>query len=101
MLDDNTFYLESIDEKWRRSYKFKGQGLKGETLAKSNINSVERIQYMIDKKIPVSPPKEVKSFHKMSIDYRREFVSKNLDAPVKENLLINGGIESEMGDKII
>jgi hydroxymethylglutaryl-CoA reductase len=56
---------------------------------------------MIDKKIPVSPPKEEKSFHKMSIDCRREFVSKNLNAPLNDNLLKNGGIDSEQGDKII
>jgi hypothetical protein len=71
--------LEGIDEKWRRAYKIKA--LEGESLVKSNINAIERINN-IDKRIPVSLPKEEKSFHKMSIEGRRAAVSKNLKEPV-------------------
>lgn len=69
MLSDHTFYLEEIDEKWRRFYKLKKAEHK--MLAKQNISSLHRIENMIEKRIPrvealKSLPKEqVKSFHKM------------------------------------
>lgn len=65
LIADNTFYLEAIDDKWRRSYKLKQ--LQGETLVKNNISAIERIN-MIDKLIPIT---QEKSFHKMSINDRR------------------------------
>jgi hypothetical protein len=68
-LADNTYYLEAIDDKWRRSYKLKG--LQAESLAKNSISAVERINN-IDKRIPIPEIKEEKkSFHKMSVEGRR------------------------------
>lgn len=57
-LTDHTYYLEEIDEKWRRFYKLK----KGEKkmFVKENIRALERIESMIDKRIPkVDAPKSL------------------------------------------
>lgn len=98
LLAENTFYLDAIDEKWRRVYKFKQ--LQPQALVKSNINAIERINN-IDKRIPISPPKEEKSFHKMTIDDRREVIQKHISSNLDQSLLESGGINSEQGDKII
>ncbi|XP_031472500.1 uncharacterized protein LOC116244767 [Nymphaea colorata] len=95
LIADNTFYLEAIDDKWRRSYKLKQ--LQGETLVKNNISAIERINN-IDKMIPIT---QEKSFHKMTINDRREVIQRKLNDSLDHSLLESGGIDSEQGDKII
>jgi 3-hydroxy-3-methylglutaryl CoA synthase len=78
LLADNTFYLEAIDEKWRRVYKLKH--LQGESLVRNNINALERINN-IDKRIPFTPKaEEEKSFHKMSISKRRSTIERQINS---------------------
>jgi hypothetical protein len=50
MLADHTYYLDEIDEKWRRFYKLKKGGNK--ILAKENISAMERIENIINIRIP-------------------------------------------------
>lgn len=95
MQADNTYYLDEIDSKWRRSYKFKQ--LQGDVLVKKNISASD-VMDRVDKRIPKT---EEKSFYKMTIEERRDTINKKLTSDLDSNLLTNGGIDCEQGDKII
>lgn len=92
---DNTYYLDEIDAKWRRSYKFKQ--MQGDILVKKNVNASE-VMDRLDKRIPKT---EEKSFYKMTIEERRDTINKTLTSDLDSSLLQNGGIDCEQGDKII
>ena len=93
--DNNTYYLDEIDAKWRRSYKLKQ--MQGEVLVKKNVSASNVID-RLDKRIPKT---EQKSFYKMTIEERRDTINKKLTSDLDSSLLTGGGIDCEQGDKII
>lgn len=95
LLDEGVFYLDEIDEKWRRTYKVKNSTLSN--LVKDNVSSMERL-INLDK---VIQREDTNKFHKLSVLQRRDIISAKLNYELSDNDLDNGGLSLEMADGMI
>lgn len=95
-INDDCFYLQEVDAKWRRKYAFHQN--RELSLAKNNISFIERIPGLNAKMVE---PLDGSKFYKMSVEDRQSFIINNKNIKLDVENLNSGGISIENANTMI